>query len=162
MSRFEECFKHVILAEGGYVNDPSDPGGRTQFGITQRDHPDLWLNGPPTIEQAQDRYEQQYWKAAGCDKLPPPFDLLVFDAAVNQGIFPAVTAVQKGLGVDADGRVGPRTIAACKAADKEKVALALAHRALRYAQTRGFDRYGIGWLKRTYLVAMEANNNSGD
>jgi lysozyme family protein len=152
--RFEECFEIVVGHEGGYVNDLNDPGGETIYGITRRDHPDLWILGRPTLEQAQARYEQQYWNAAGCDKLPKPWDLLVFDAAVNQGIIPAVMTIQKALGLTADGRVGPQTIAACTSANKEQVALALAHRSLRYAQTRGFDRYGLGWLKRTYLIAM--------
>lgn len=155
-SRFEHCFNLVIGEEGGYSNDKHDPGGETIFGITRRDHPDLWAKGRPTLEQAQDRYFSDYWQKAGCDRLPQPFDLLVFDAAVNQGIFPAVQAIQKALGVDADGRVGPATIAACTAANKEKAALALAYRALRYAQTRGFERYGLGWLKRTYIIAMES------
>ena len=62
--------------------------------------------------------------------------------------------MQKALGVDVDGRVGPITIAAARTAGDEQVALALAHRALRYSQTHGFARYGLGWLKRTYLVAM--------
>lgn len=154
MSRFAFCFEHVIGAEGGYVNDPQDPGGATIYGITRRDHPDLWLDGPPTLEQAQDRYERDYWLKAGCDKLPAPWDLLVFDMAVNQGIFPAVTAMQKAIGAEADGRVGPMTISAAKMAGDEQIAMALAYRALRYAQTRGFERYGLGWLKRTYLVAM--------
>jgi lysozyme family protein len=156
VSRFEECFEFVIGAEGGYSNDPQDPGGATIHGITRRDHPDLWLYGPPTLDQAQARYRTDYWSKAKCDRLPPPWDLLLFDSAVNQGVFPAVATIQKALGVEADGRVGPITIAACQTADKEKVALALAYRSQRYAQTRGFDRYGIGWLKRTYLLAMRA------
>jgi len=154
MSRFAFCFEHVIGSEGGYVNDPDDPGGETIWGITRRDHADLWATGPPSLEAAQARYERDYWRKAGCDRLPVPFDLLVFDAAVNQGVYPAVQAVQRALGVDPDGRVGPQTIAACTMAGRETVALALAHRALRYAQTNGFSRYGLGWLKRTYMVAF--------
>lgn len=156
MTRFERCFALVIGAEGGYVNDLHDPGGETMYGITRRDHPDLWAEGRPTLEQAQDRYERDYWRKAGCDRLPQPWDLLVFDAAVNQGIFPAVQAIQKALRVEPDGRIGPMTIAAATAATQEQVALALAHRALRYARTNGFERFGLGWLKRTYLIAMAA------
>jgi len=156
MNRFDVCFERVIGAEGGYSNDVHDPGGETMYGITRRDHPDLWLSGPPTLEMAKSRYYDRYWLAAGCDKLPAPWDLLVFDAAVNQGLFPAAKAIQEALGVVADGRIGPITIAAAKRAGKEAVALALAHRALRYSQTNGFARYGLGWLKRTYVVAMQA------
>lgn len=158
MSRYSDCFDIVVGHEGGYVNDPHDPGGETIFGITRRDHPDAWLNGPPDIEVARNIYNTQYWRAAGCDVLPQPYDLLVFDAAVNQGIYPAVSMLQKALGVPTDGRVGPVTVAACHSAGKDGPALCLAERALRYAQTRGFDRYGRGWLKRTYLIAMECKS----
>ena len=156
MSRFNECFEHVVGIEGGYVNDSFDPGGETIYGITRRDHPGAWANGRPSLEAARSIYEEQYWRKAGCDRLPEPYDLLVFDTAVNQGIFPAVTLLQQALGVrPVDGRVGPVTIAACQTADKERPALMLAKRAARYAKTHGFERYGEGWLKRTYLIAME-------
>ena len=154
MSRFADCFHLVLGTEGGYSNDPDDPGGETIWGITRRDHPDLWVEGRPSIEDAQDRYFTHYWRKAGCDRLAEPFDLLVFDSAVNQGIYPAVLAVQKALSVTPDGRVGPLTIAAAKAAGKEEVAMSLAYRALAYSQLHGFSRYGLGWLKRTYLVAI--------
>lgn len=155
MSRFDLCFQHVVGLEGGYVDDPLDPGGATQWGITRRDHPGAWANGPPTLEQAKDIYRRDYWSKVGCDRLPAPWDLLVFDAAVNMGIYPAVNFVQRALGVEPDGRVGPMTVAACKTAGKEQIAIALALRAMRYAQLRGFERFGRGWLKRTFLIAME-------
>ena len=154
MSRFTDCFAHVVGLEGGYSNDPHDPGGETMYGITRRDHPSAFADGPPSLEVAQRIYENEYWRAAGCDRLPVPYDLLVFDAAVNQGIYPAVSMMQKALGVTPDGRVGPVTIAACQTASAEGPALCLAERALRYSQTNGFARYGKGWLKRTYLIAM--------
>lgn len=163
MDRFDHCFKLVIGVEGGYVNDPHDPGGATIYGITRRDHPDLWLDGPPTLEMAKQRYLERYWYPAQCDKLPAPFDLLVFDSAVNQGIRPAVRILQRALGVADDGVIGKITISAMTEKRgpqlAEAVAMTLAQRALYYAQTRGFDRYGLGWLKRTYLVAMDAQSD---
>lgn len=159
MDRFDHCFQIVIGTEGGYVNDPNDPGGETIYGITRRDHADLWVLGRPTLEQAKQRYREQYWERAGCHKLPAPWDLLVFDMGVNQGNLPAVRTIQTALRIPADGIVGPQTIGACKRATREDVAMALAHRALRYAQTRGFAGYGLGWLKRTYLIAMDAEHD---
>lgn len=153
MSRFTDCFAHVVGLEGGYVNDPHDPGGETIYGITRRDHPDLWANGRPTLEQAQERYRAEYWDACRCDSLPNPYDLIVFDAAVNQGPVQAVMMLQKALGLTTDGRVGPLTIAACQTAGKEGPALVLTERAMRYIGTRNFDRFGRGWLKRLFLVA---------
>lgn len=154
MSRFDECFQHVVGIEGGYVNDPHDPGGETIWGIARRYHPDAWRNGPPTLEQAKAIYRNDYWTPAGCDRLPQPYDLIVFDGSVNQGIRPTIRGMQTALRVDPDGHLGPITIAAAQVAGLEGVALVLAERALRYAQTRGFDRYGKGWLKREFLIAM--------
>jgi lysozyme family protein len=155
MSRFDICFKHVIGLEGGYVNHPHDPGGETMWGITRRDHPGAWVLGRPTLEQAKDIYRTKYWRPAGCEELPEGYDLVVFDAAINQGVRPSVMLLQRALNVDTDGHVGPETITAARLAGSEGIARCLAERALRYAQTRGFDRFGLGWLKRTYLIAME-------
>lgn len=154
--RFDECFAHVVDIEGGYSNDPQDSGGETQFGIARRFHPDAWRNGPPTLEQAKAIYRNDYWLPAGCEQLPRPYDLIVFDGAINQGVRPTIRGLQTALQVDVDGHLGPITIAACQVAGLEGAALVLAERALRYAQTRGFDRFGRGWLKRTYLIAMHA------
>jgi lysozyme family protein len=152
---FERCFDAVVGHEGGYVDDPHDPGGETIWGITRRDHPGAWAQGRPTIEQAREIYRKQYWAPAGCNELPRGFDLACFDQAVNQGVRPAVMDMQKALGVTIDGFVGPQTVGASASAGREALALYLAERALRYTQTGGFDRYGRGWLKRTYLIAME-------
>lgn len=62
MASFDEAVKKVLWLEGGPVDDPADPGGRTVYGITERDHPDLWANGPPTREQAVERYRRDYWR----------------------------------------------------------------------------------------------------
>ncbi len=154
MTRFDFAFEHVVGLEGGYVNDPDDPGGETIYGITKRDHPDLFAKGQPTLAQAKERYQVQYWIVCSCDRLPAPYDLIVFDAAVNQGPTMAVKMLQKALRVKIDGQVGPVTIAACQNAGKEGPALVLTERAIRYVGTRGFDRFGRGWLKRLFLVAV--------
>ena len=88
-TNFETAFQHVVAAEGGFANLKGDPGGRTMYGITERDHPDLWRPGPPTLQQAKDRYRRDYWDACRCGELPWPLAHLVFDAAVNQGCFPS-------------------------------------------------------------------------
>jgi len=142
--------------EGGYVNDPQDPGGETIYGITRRDHPDLWTNGPPTREQAAERYRTHYWDMVKADELPWPLCLYVFDAAVNQGVEAAVGLLQKTLGLVRDGILGPVTLAAAKRATPETCALYLADRALRYTGTRNADKFLRGWLKRLFVMAMEA------
>lgn len=160
MNRFDYCFGVVVGHEGGYVNDPHDPGGETIWGITRRDHPEAWANGRPTVEQAKAIYLRHYWTPAGCEDLPEGYDLAIFDSAINQGVRPAAMMLQKALGVTIDGDVGPQTVKAAQEQGKEGLARCLAERALRYAQTRGFDRFGLGWLKRTYLIAIEIGSVS--
>lgn len=84
VDRFDMAFALVIGAEGGYVNDPNDPGGETKYGISKRAYPNL--NIPAlTIEQAKEIYRRDYWIPLDCDILPAPMDLYVFDAGVNMG-----------------------------------------------------------------------------
>lgn len=155
MSQFDEAFAHVIGVEGGYVNDPRDPGGETKYGITKRDHPDLDIKGL-TIDDAKRRYQMAYWEPAQCDHLPWPLAGLVFDSAVNQGVQIAVKLLQKAAGTVQDGVLGKNSLLAISRADQaELCAMFLADRALRYTGTRNFDIYGRGWLKRLFKIAME-------
>ena len=82
---FERALKFVLQHEGGLVEDPRDPGGVTKYGISQRAYPHLDIR-KLTVEQAREIYLRDYWIRAGCDALPWPRDLLVFDTAVNLGI----------------------------------------------------------------------------
>jgi lysozyme family protein len=110
-----------------------------------------------TLADAKSIYQQGYWTPARCDQLPWPLAYFVFDAAVNQGWQNAVKLLQKSVGTAQDGVIGNNTLVAIKRADqKELCALFMADRALRYTGTRNFDVYGRGWLKRLFVVAMEA------
>lgn len=85
---FEKALKFTLSWEGGYSNDPDDPGGETFKGCTVRDQP--WLkdkihNKTLTDEEAGEVYLANYWIPAGCDSLPYPLDCVVFDCAVNMG-----------------------------------------------------------------------------
>lgn len=75
----------VLAWEGGYTDDPTDPGGRTNFGISQRAYPDLDI-ASLTREDAVAIYRRDYWTPAGCDGLPPPMALVAFNASVNCGV----------------------------------------------------------------------------
>jgi len=84
MKDFEIALKFVLKWEGGYSNDLRDPGGETKFGISKRSYPDLDIS-KLTLKQAKKIYYQNYWLKAGCDELPYPFNIVVFDTAVNMG-----------------------------------------------------------------------------
>jgi len=82
---FERAIDFTLKWEGGYSNDPTDPGGETKYGISKRAHPDLDITNL-TLEDAKDIYRTEYWNASGCDNLPEPLDIVVFDTAVNMGV----------------------------------------------------------------------------
>lgn len=155
MSDFDKTFDHVVGIEGGYVNDPKDPGGETKFGISRRAYPAEDIRNL-TLDRARFLYRRDYWDAVKGDALPYPLNLFVFDTAVNQGVDPAIRLLQKTLNVAQDGVLGPQTILAAQAMRNESVALYLADRAVRYAGTRNFEVYGRGWLKRLFLLSMES------
>lgn len=166
MTDFDKAFDLISspAIEGGYVNDTLDPGGETNIGITEVTLRRAIAEGivPAeitirTLTQAQSKviYRAFYWDAVRSDELPWPLSLLVFDAAVNQGVDAAIRVLQKTLGIAIDGKLGPKTLAVAKRAGREQVALYLADRALRYTGTRNFDRFGRGWLKRLFLLAFD-------
>lgn len=163
---FDKAIKVVIEVEGGYVNDPRDPGGETKYGITkttlERAIREGLVPADTTVEnlttdQGKIIYRAFYWEPAQCDVLPWPLCLFVCDAAVNQGVETAKKLLQKSLGVAQDGVIGKNTLTAIvRANQKELCALFMADRALRYQGTRNADIYGRGWLKRLFVIAMEA------
>lgn len=129
MSFFEQAFKIVVGEEGGYVNDPRDPGGETKFGISKRAYPNLDI-AQLTLEQAQQIYLRDYWDECGCDAMPWERALCVFDMAVNQG-------------------QGAARALNHQAHDPGEL---MAERAVRYATNEHFPIYGKGWMNRLFKV----------
>lgn len=83
-SDFRRALDFTLAWEGGYVNDPADPGGETRFGISKRAYPDEDIKGL-TLARASELYEHDYWKVGGCHLLPWPLNACHFDACVNHG-----------------------------------------------------------------------------
>lgn len=126
--KFDDAFKIVLGFEGGYVNDPADRGGETNYGITYNTLNDAknkgWIPFNVTIqniqlEHAKIIYKKGYWDAIQADSLPHPLDLILFDSAVNHGPNAAVKLLQKSLNallryteLKIDGIVGPLTLRA--------------------------------------------------
>lgn len=71
--------------DGGYTNDPTDPGGETKFGISKRAHPNEDIKNL-TAERALELYQTEYWLPIGGDNLPIPTCVVAFDSAVNCGV----------------------------------------------------------------------------
>ncbi len=85
ISNFKLALQFTLSKEGGYVNDPNDPGGETKWGISKRFHPNLDIRNL-TPEQAAGIYQTEYWDKVGCDQIPFPECVAVFDTAVNCGV----------------------------------------------------------------------------
>lgn len=155
-SVFDQAVGFVLKdqIEGGYVNDPRDPGGETNFGISKRSHPKVNIK-KLTREGAIAIYKKQYWDTASCDDLPPMVALAMFDCAVNQGVGAARRLLQKALRVKADGIIGPKTMAAVEKADELELTVELlSWRLRRYAFTGNAATYMRGWSKRVLLCLL--------
>jgi lysozyme family protein len=155
MRTVEAIADEIIAREGGYVNDPDDPGGATNFGVTIHTMRALGLDLTGdgqvteadvrrlTREQARDIYVEHYFRRPGVGGLPEPLQATVFDMYVNAGAN-AVRILQRllndmGAVLEVDGVLGPQTLAA-------------AHRAAQAAPGHIADAYGIA--RRNYYYAI--------
>lgn len=140
MGDFERALPIILRAEGGYVNDPDDPGGETNFGITTRTyHAFLKRSGhqPRSVKEISEDevraiYWYSYWVPAQCDRLPWPLKLIHFDCAVNTGVSAAIRQLQRALGLQDDGIMGPITVARCAPAGPRESYRYLLERAFFY------------------------------
>jgi lysozyme family protein len=153
MTDFDQSFSRIIGVEGGYSNNPDDPGGETMWGICKRDHPDLDIKNL-TQDQAKAIYKTEYWDKIKGDQLPYPLNLFMFDAAVNQGTDAAIKCLQKTLNIAQDGILGVQTMKGAQAMRDDAIALYMADRAVRYTGTRNADKFLRGWMKRLFVITM--------
>lgn len=150
---FDSAFATIVGIEGGYTNDPRDPGGETKYGVSKRSYPNLDIFNL-TLDKAKALYLADYWQPAGCTDLPEFAALLQFDCAVNQGVDVALQYMQAAVAVKVDGELGPKTRAAFAAVRPVELAKFMALRAARYATTKNYDRYGHGWFNRLFELAI--------
>jgi lysozyme family protein len=94
---FEKAIEFTLKWEGTYSNDPNDPGGETKYGISKRAYPYLDIKNL-TLDEAQEIYRTEYWEEAVCNMFPEPFDMVLFDTAVNMGSGRAKTLLQNRKG----------------------------------------------------------------
>lgn len=145
---FDEAFERLIGHEGGYVNDPNDPGGETRWGISKRQYPSLDIKNL-SLQTAKLIYLRDYWRAAGCEAVLGPVRFDLFDTAVNAGVRQAVVFLQKSLGVKADGILGPVTQLAARNADQAALhARFNGHRLDHLNNLSTWPHFGRGWAQR--------------
>lgn len=159
---FERVIGRVLAHEGGYVNDPADAGGETNFGISKRAYPHLDI-AALTREDAKDIYRRDYWDRLTLDRLEtdPMLRGSIFDMAVNAGPGRAVTLLQRAANafiaseVAEDGGMGPITRGAVEAVPADR--LLNAYTAIRATYYMGLarkkpsqKRFLGGWIARAF------------
>ena len=145
---FDEAFKALIGHEGGYVNDPKDPGGETKFGVSKRAYPGEDIAGL-TLERAKALYLRDYWDVIHADELPKHVRFAVFDAAVNSGVRQAIKWLQRAVGVNDDGVIGHKTLSAVVAMDPYKLVAVFNGQRLKFmTELNTFHVFGRGWARR--------------
>lgn len=154
---FDEAFKKLIGHEGGYVNNPSDPGGETKFGISKRSYPGEDIAGM-TLERAKLIYARDYWGPAGCDALSPALKFDMFDMAVNSGVKAAVMMLQAAAGeTPQDGVIGPRTLQAAQSMQQDRLRAKFnGHRLAFMASLPTWPAFSRGWARRIASNLMES------
>ena len=109
---FKNCIPIILKHEGGYVNNPNDPGGETNFGISKRSFPEIDIKSL-TPEKAADIYYHFYWLPMKLDKINDEnIQLELFDFGVNAGKSRAIKKVQQLCKIKQDGIIGQQTIEA--------------------------------------------------
>lgn len=116
MDAFDTIIVQILINEGGYVNDPDDPGGETKFGISKKDYPNLDIKNL-TIDQAKTIYKSDYYMKMGLDHLNDTgVQYYAMDMGVNIGTGRGVKILQHALRIPQDGEIGPDTVNAVNAA----------------------------------------------
>lgn len=153
---FSMTVNHLLQVEGGYVNDPSDAGGETKFGISKRRYPDLNISSL-TPEHARMLYHRDYWLKFNCDALPAPLAVFLFDCQVNHRPRLGPQLIQSALraGLRIDGYIGPITLRAALNANLDEVMPELfAMRADFYHDmtlaNSSQERFLLGWFRRLF------------
>lgn len=145
---FATAIERILAHEGGYVNDPADPGKETQWGISKRSYPRLDIKAL-TRDHAKLIYEKDFWLPVAYYAQDGALQFQMLDAAVNHGSDNATRFLQRALKVADDGHFGPISRAALAAADPKDVHLLfMAERFTFWARLSTFPRFGAGWVLR--------------
>jgi len=157
---WEKAFQMVLKHEGGYVNNPKDPGGMTNLGVTKKvweefvgrevDESEMRALTPDVVKPL---YKKNYWDKIKGDQLPSGVDYAAYDLAVNSGTGRAAKYLQQIAGVHADGLIGPQSLEAINACPAEEVVDALCDMRLDFLQRLPtWNTFGKGWGRRVEEV----------
>jgi lysozyme family protein len=159
---FQDALRSVLVHEGGKVDHPKDPGGRTNQGVIQRVYSgyrrrkglpdrDVFLM---SNDERDEIYRIQYWDKIRGDELPVGVAYVVFDGAVNSGPVQSVKWLQRVIGVRADGLIGEATLSAvalCR--DHDRLIADICEQRMRVLKAlKTYRTFGRGWRRRVEQV----------
>jgi len=152
MLSWDTIVNRTLQEEGGYSNDPDDPGGETMWGITKRV---AMINGFMNDMKNMSRdtaigiYFKEYWTKPRFSDLNPALGFQLFDFGVNHGQGGATKILQNILKVSADGQIGNQTLAAVSGWNLPSLMFAfVAARQNYYLNSPMYGHDGKGWLSR--------------
>ena len=171
----KQVLEWMGVSEGGYVNHPKDPGGATNFGVTQRTL-DAWRKskglGPMSVklmkrETADEIFIDNYFRPIWFDQLPSGLDYAMADFAVNSDPRRAITKLQKIVGAKVDGVLGVQTMASVAKWNVAELIIKLCNDRLAYMKViknrktgeRLWKTFGNGWTKRVMGNKLGAQTN---
>jgi len=167
ISNWQKSFELMLKSEGGYVNNPADPGGMTNLGVTKatwenwvgRESDEAEMRGL-TPEKVEPLYKKKYWDAVRGDEIENGgVAYLLFDFAVNAGVGRSIKTLQTAVGVTPDGGFGPMTMAAVQAVDPVELIERFSQAKEDFYRSLGtFATFGKGWLNRVADVKVKANS----
>jgi lysozyme family protein len=161
-AKFIEFINRILGSEGGYVNNPEDPGGETNWGISKRSYPNVDIKNL-TKDQAIEIYWQDFWSPihAGNTIFPDAVDYQLLDSAVNSGIQQSIRFLQRAIDVADDGHFGPHSRQALAGADlHDTLFLFLAERLEFMTKLKNWPNASRGWARRIALDMRYAAKDS--
>jgi lysozyme family protein len=153
MNNFKECLDLVLKSEGGWVNNPNDPGGETNLGVTKRVWEE-WVGHPVktlknlTKDDVAPLYELKYWRPTYAEVLPRGIDYLCFSMGVNAGPGRSVKLFQSAIGCVSDGIIGPKTRELISASNSANLISKFSETRREYYRSLNKPMFIKGWLAR--------------
>ena len=171
---FEEIIAIVLKHEGGYVDDPDDRGGATNWGVTQKVYENFVgyecdkeeIKNMP-VEVAEEIYKKNFWDPSRAEKLPEEVREVYFDMVVNHGQRNAVRILQQACNnkrkpsnyIDVDGLIGPGTIGASKSLKEWELMVErsgfywnLVFDGAKYTNRTSQVKFIRGWIRRCFKL----------
>lgn len=157
---FETTFERIIGNEGKFQDDSKDRGNwtsgiigqgqlkGTKYGIAAMTYPSLDIKNL-TLDDAKKIYYNQWWIPLKMNQFPKALQYQMIDASINHGMHETSKMLQRAIGANPDGILGPVSISTLNRLDVNDVLmLFLSYRLEFMTNIRTWDTYAKGWTRR--------------